>query len=72
MEDLEQCLSRAKSCVAAIYQSEHLQKGFMFIFCVRLLTCTTCLPEALIGQKRELDPLDLQLQVVVSQLSTGN
>ena len=43
------------------------------VFCLRVYLCNTCVSGAHRSQKRALDPLDLELQMVVGRhVSEGN
>jgi hypothetical protein len=45
----------------------------VWVFCLHPCLCTTCMPETVRGQKRESDPLDLGLQMIVSRhVCAGN
>lgn len=46
----------------------YLKFYFMFIFSLRICLCTTCVPGALGDQKKVLDPLKLELQMVANHL----
>ena len=44
----------------------------MYVFCLYVWMCTICIPNACGGQRRASDPLELELQKVVSHLCAGN